>query len=262
MPAHQPPPPGFVAPHIRHGRYIFLDAPANRPLALVCAGYEQCGRDFLVDRPSFRWHAVELLESGTCEVLRGGRWAPASAGTVVVYGPSRPGGVRAIGTGPHGKYFADFRGTAAARKLRGSGLYAKRVRHLANPGCAAELYEQLLSCSSLPAPAAEQSRRHYPRSSPGQARRGAGEPARHGRAAPRSLRPLPRIPRSQLRHIAGSGRRSPRVPRRPGVFFPSFPRARRTNTLAVSCAPAHATRREIAAELGPLGQSRRPRRRL
>lgn len=150
MPPRLTPPPDFVAPHIQHGRYVFLDACTNRSLALVGAGYEQCGKEFMVNRPSFRWHAVELLERGTWEVLRGGRWAPASAGTVVVYGPSRPGGVRATGTGPHGKYFADFRGTAAARKLRGSGLSAKRVRHLANPGCAAELYEQLLSCSSLP----------------------------------------------------------------------------------------------------------------
>ncbi len=150
MPSRLTPPPDFVAPHIQHGRYVFLDACTNRSLALVGAGYEQCGKEFMVNRPSFRWHAVELLERGTWEVLRGGRWVPASAGTVVVYGPSRPGGVRATGTGPHGKYFADFRGTAAARKLRGSGLSSKRVRHLTNPGCTAELYEQLLSCSRLP----------------------------------------------------------------------------------------------------------------
>ena len=150
MPSRQTPPPGFVAPHIRQGRYVFLDASANRPLALVCAGHEQCGNNFLVDRPSFRWHAVELLESGSWEVLRGGRWAPASAGTVVTYGPSQPGGVRATGNGPHGKYFVDFRGTAAARRLHAAGLRAKRVRHLANPGSIAELYEQLLSCANLP----------------------------------------------------------------------------------------------------------------
>lgn len=150
MPSRETPPPGFVAPHIRQGRYVFLDAAANRPLALVCTGHEHCGNNFLVDRPSFRWHAVELLESGSWEVLRGGRWAPASAGTVVVYGPSHPGGVRAAGNGPHCKYFADFRGTAATKSLRGAGLYEKRVRHPADPRCITELYEQLLSCAKLP----------------------------------------------------------------------------------------------------------------
>lgn len=62
----------------------------NRSLALVGAGYEQCGKEFMVNRPSFRWHAVELLESGTWEVLRGGGWAPASAGTVVRGGGPPP----------------------------------------------------------------------------------------------------------------------------------------------------------------------------
>jgi len=144
------PPPGFVAPHIRRGRYIFLESAGTRSLALVCAGYEECGPDFIVDRPSFRWHAVELLESGSWEVRRGGRWVAAAAGTVVVYGPGQAGGIRATGRGPHGKYFADFRGTAARRELQAAGLTARRVRHLADGRPAADLYEQLLSCTALP----------------------------------------------------------------------------------------------------------------
>jgi len=144
------PPPGFVAPHIRRGRYIFLEAAGDGPLALVCAGYEECGPDFLVDRPSFRWHAVELLESGSWEVRRGGRWVAAAAGTIVVYGPGQAGGIRATGRGPHGKYFADFRGTAARRELQAAGLSARRVRHLADGRPASDLYEQLLSCTTLP----------------------------------------------------------------------------------------------------------------
>jgi len=38
---------------------------------------------------------------------------------------------------------------AAAKKLRCAGLHDKRVRHLANPGNVADLYEQLLSCAKL-----------------------------------------------------------------------------------------------------------------
>ena len=144
------PPPGFVAPHIRRGRYIFLKAADRRPLALVCAGYEECEPGFVVDRPSFQWHAVEFLESGSWEVRRNGRWVSAAAGTVVAYGPGQAGGIRAAGRGPHGKYFADFRGTAARRELQAAGLAARRVRHLADWRPAADLYEQLLSCSALP----------------------------------------------------------------------------------------------------------------
>jgi AraC-like DNA-binding protein len=144
------PPPGFVAPHIRRGRYIFLEAAGRRPLALVCAGYEECGPDFVVDRPSFPWHAVEILESGSWEVRRSGRWVAAGAGTIVSYGPGQAGGIRAAGRGPHGKYFADFRGTAARRELQAAGLATRRVRHLADWRPAADLYEQLLSCAALP----------------------------------------------------------------------------------------------------------------
>ena len=150
MPSPLPPPPGFVAPHIRRGRYIFPDPTAGRALALVCAGYEECGPDFFVDRPSFRWHAVELLDRGAWEERDGGAWVPATAGTVVFYGPGRAGGIRATGNGPHAKYFADFRGTPARRLLRMTGLSAQPVRRLADGQGVASLYEQLLSCVSLP----------------------------------------------------------------------------------------------------------------
>ena len=150
MASYPIPPPGFVAPHIRSGRYIFVEAAGRSPLALVCAGYEECGPDFVVDRPSFQWHAAELLESGSWEVCHGGRWVSAGAGTILAYGPGQAGGIRATGRGPHGKYFADFRGTAARSELRAAGLSARRVRHLADCRPVADLYEQLLSCAALP----------------------------------------------------------------------------------------------------------------
>jgi AraC-like DNA-binding protein len=144
------PPPGFVAPHIHRGRYIFLEANGRRPLSLVCAGYEECREDFAVDRPAFQWHAVELLASGSWEVRSGGSWVAAGAGTIVAYGPRQAGGIRTTGRGPHGKYFADFRGPTARRELQAAGLSARPVRHLADWRPSADLFEQLLSCSSLP----------------------------------------------------------------------------------------------------------------
>lgn len=147
------PPPGFVATRIRRGRYIFLKPPDRGPLALVCAGYEVCEPGFFVDRPSFQWHAVEFLESGSWDVRQEGRWVSAAAGTIVVYGPNQAGGIRAAGRGPHGKYFADFGGTAAQRELQSSGLATRRVRHLADWRPVADLYEQLLSCVALPSAA-------------------------------------------------------------------------------------------------------------
>jgi len=151
VPSPTSPPPDFVAPHIRRGRYIFPETSTRSSLVLVCAGYEECGPGFLVDRPSFRWHAVELLESGAWEVREDGQWVPAAAGTVVAYGPNHAGGIRATGSGPHGKYFADFRGTSARQGLRDAGLWTTRVRQLADGRGVIALYEQLLSCTALPA---------------------------------------------------------------------------------------------------------------
>lgn len=144
-----PPPPDFVAPHIRRGRYLFLDTARRGPLSLVCAGWEECHPDFLIDRPSFPWHAAELLESGAWLVRSGNRWVPVGTGSVIIYGPGMAGGIRATGRGPHTKYFVDFTGTAAAQRLDASGLRKHRRRQLADPRAAVSLYEELLRCADL-----------------------------------------------------------------------------------------------------------------
>lgn len=146
------PPPGFVAPHIRRGRYIFLERADRCPIALVCAGHEECGAHFSVDRPSFRWHALELLMTGSWEVRQAARWVAAGPGTVVSYGPRQAGGIRATGHGPHAKYFVDFRGSASRRYLQLARVSAGRLRSLGDLGGIADLCEQILSCSALPAP--------------------------------------------------------------------------------------------------------------
>lgn len=61
-----------------------------------------------------------------------------------------PGGIRATGSGPHAKYFTDFRGTPARPLLRTTGLSAQPVPRVADGQGVAGLYEQLLSCLSLP----------------------------------------------------------------------------------------------------------------
>jgi AraC-like DNA-binding protein len=144
------PPPGFLAPHTGRGRYVFPAAGPPKSAALVCAGWEECHPRFVVDRPSFRWHAIELLATGDWRVRTGQRWVPARAGTVVYYGPDKAGGIRAEGTGPHTKYFADFGGSGAARWLEGAALRKTPVRFLADPRRVVDLYEQILSCRELP----------------------------------------------------------------------------------------------------------------
>lgn len=143
------PPSGFISPGIRSGRYFFPDPGRRGGICLVCAGWESCEPDFSIDRPSFRYHAVELLAGGAWEVCTGKRWIPASAGTMFIYGPGKRGGVRTKGKGPHQKYFADFTGPRAVHALNTAGLTNVRTKRLANPENITALYEQIISCSDL-----------------------------------------------------------------------------------------------------------------
>jgi AraC-like DNA-binding protein len=149
MPDANQAPAGFLSAQIRRGRYLFMEAERSSGADLVCAGWEECERDYVIEREDFRFHAVELLTGGAWEVKTGGGWKPAAVGTVLSYGPQAPIGIRARGQGPHWKYFADFRGAQSTALLRAARLDRRRVRRMADPGAAADLYEQLLRCSGL-----------------------------------------------------------------------------------------------------------------
>lgn len=143
------PPPDFVAAGIRRGRYLFLDAPRRRGTSLVCAGWEECLPDYAIDRPSFRYRAVEFLAAGAWEIRTGARWEPAAAGTVMTYGPHLRGGIRARGKGPHFKYFADFEGPPVT--LTHLPLDRRRSRRITHSEAVAGIFEQVIQCAELPA---------------------------------------------------------------------------------------------------------------
>ncbi|MFZ4483629.1 MAG: helix-turn-helix transcriptional regulator [Chthoniobacterales bacterium] len=145
------PPPGFIAPTIRRGRYLFLDEDRPADTCLVCAGWEECGPDFIIDRPSFDLHAVELLATGSWHIRTGRGWMAAAAGTILKYGPSQPGSIRAVGPGPHVKYFADFRAPKPGRSPGAGRWRGPRHREVANAEPFITCYEQLVACADLPA---------------------------------------------------------------------------------------------------------------
>lgn len=142
---------GSINPGVCSARYLFLEPARRGPLRLVCAGWEKCGQEFIADYATFRWHALDMLVSGQWLVRVAGRWVPAGAGCVVVYGPGLAAGVRATGAGPHTKYFVDFAGSAARKTLSANGLLNHRKRQMTNTPALKELFEQLLSCAHLPA---------------------------------------------------------------------------------------------------------------
>ncbi len=144
------PPRNFLAARIKRGRYLFLNMPP-RPgrVAVVCAGWEECHRDYEIARPSFPYEAVELLAGGEWDVIVSGREHRCGPGFAVIYGPARPCSIKAAGQGPHLKYFVDLAGKRARDLLGECGLYARGILPCVESTHVGGLFEQILSCSDL-----------------------------------------------------------------------------------------------------------------
>jgi AraC-like DNA-binding protein len=143
-------PLGYLASRIRRGRYFFLDAPTRDGPRLVCAGHEECEPGFQIERPSFRYHAIEFLAGGEWMAAVGGKARRAGPGTVLVYGPRQGIKLAATGKGPHLKFFLNLSGAGTARLFAQSGFERSRFFHIDHMDRVADLFEQVLSCQDLP----------------------------------------------------------------------------------------------------------------
>ncbi len=145
------PPPGFLDSHTRRGRYVFLDRDmSRRRLDVICAGWEDCSADFEIKRPSFPYPTMELLAGGQWIIGSGKSSRQSGPGTLVLYGPSTPVALCATGPGPHSKYFLVLSGANITAQFQKAGIPAhETILHLQH-GMLMDLFEQIISCSSLP----------------------------------------------------------------------------------------------------------------
>lgn len=144
------PPRSFLATRIKRGRYLFLNMrPRPGRLAVVCAGCEECRPDYEITRPTFPYEAVELLAGGDWEVRIGRKRRRCAPGFIAIYGPTRSCRIKASGAGPHLKYFVDLAGTPSRELLAKSGLSTHGIFPCIENARIAQLFEQILSCSSL-----------------------------------------------------------------------------------------------------------------
>lgn len=144
------PPSAFLAAHIKRGRYLFLDMKkAAERLAIVCAGWEECHTAFDINRPAFKYVAFELLAGGEWEVRTARRLKRCGPGWVLIYGPDSPCSIRAVGKGPHFKYFVDLRPEQAGELLRGAGVKIGSAFFCRDNASLVELLEQIISCSTM-----------------------------------------------------------------------------------------------------------------
>ncbi|WP_353415594.1 helix-turn-helix transcriptional regulator [Haloferula helveola] len=143
--------PSFVSTQIRSGRYLFLDLPRNRsgPLTIVCAGREICDADFLVERDTFDYFALEFVISGRWRLSGPDGTEVLEPGAVFCYGPGIAHTIELLEGNEPTKCFLDFTGRNARALLRESGLDYGKALYPRSSGWLEGLFEQLLDCSDM-----------------------------------------------------------------------------------------------------------------
>lgn len=116
--------PEFVSRQVAVARRYFLDlAPdRRRPLTVVCGGFEEVRREYVVERADFPYLCVEFVAAGKGVATLAGRDVPLAAGSVFAYGP---GVAHRIRTDPRlrlRKYYVDFVGRDALPMMRAARL--------------------------------------------------------------------------------------------------------------------------------------------
>lgn len=118
------PAPEFFSPSVTQQRRFFLDLapPANQPLAVVCGGYERCSPEYAIDRDSFPYFSIELVERGKGQVVLDGEAYALAAGAVFAYGPGVVHRIRTDRRDRLRKYFVNFTGAESHELLESAGL--------------------------------------------------------------------------------------------------------------------------------------------
>jgi AraC-like DNA-binding protein len=99
-----------------------LPASGSARLAVVYGGWEQCSRDYAIDRVSFPYASIELVVKGKGSLVLNGTEFPLRPGTVFSYGPGISHVIRTAPESPMLKYFVDFAGRDGRSLLADCGL--------------------------------------------------------------------------------------------------------------------------------------------
>jgi AraC-like DNA-binding protein len=140
--------PGFVSRQVVAARRYFLDLkPARqRPLSVVCGGYERVQKEYVVSRGDFPYLCVEFVAGGRGMLEVGGRRTPLGVGSVFAYGPGTPHVIRTDPRARLRKYYIDFVGREAAGRLAAARLPPGSHRTVSHAGELREIFELLQRC--------------------------------------------------------------------------------------------------------------------
>jgi AraC-like DNA-binding protein len=137
--------PSFVSNQVAEARRYFLDLqPKPTPdITVVCGGRELVRDDYLVQRPTFPYYAIEFVAEGEGELTLAGKTCRLRPGVVFVYGPGVPHLIRAEPARPMLKYYVDFVGARAKKLFQENLVRPGEWARVSTPGDIREIFEAL-----------------------------------------------------------------------------------------------------------------------
>ena len=135
-----------LSSQVSEARYCHLETrvAASGEIRVAVAGRERCDPDYTVARESFPCYALELVASGTGELVFDRQSYPLHAGVIFLYGPATRHRIINLSPRPMTKYFVDFWGSEALRMLKESDLVPGHVAQTLEVEKVSALFEQLI----------------------------------------------------------------------------------------------------------------------
>lgn len=116
--------PSFLSQQVCSARrfYLALKPRTTRAVTVVCGGWEDCAADFVINRKTFHYLAVEFVAAGKGELILNGRRHALAPGVVFAYGPGVPHQIRTSAEERLSKFFVDATGGETRRLMTQCGL--------------------------------------------------------------------------------------------------------------------------------------------
>lgn len=137
--------PSFVSQQVTEARRYYLDLKpkSTAEVTVVCGGCERVQPDYLVERRTFPYYAVEFVAEGEGTLIASGKEWRLRPGVAFAYGPGIPHTIRTHPERPMLKYYVDFVGRRAAQLLRASPIKPGQVAQISAPGEVRAIFEDL-----------------------------------------------------------------------------------------------------------------------
>ena len=138
--------PDFISSQVLSARLFYLDLhPARRAgISVVCGGCERCAPEYRIDRKGFPFLSVEYVARGKGTLVLKGEPYELGPGTAFAYGPRISQRIETDAADPLVKYFVDFAGERAAKRMAESGLKPGRIVQVSQPNQVLDTFESLI----------------------------------------------------------------------------------------------------------------------